>query len=651
MVTSQDFAFMERALAWRALKSLPLCFQYGARLICGWPSEATPTITKTQPEAHVCQTTVCGVLADGLEIRMECVEYTDFPVVEYTVLLTNRGATDSQLVDSLCLKGEIAEKSAELIHGNGDTVRPDGYRWQRDALPLAIGPVDGTSCNGAFPYMRLATPGGLINLAVGWPTQWEARFALGEQGVQISVGQKRCHTVLRPGETLRTPRLTLQFCAGEENRATNLWRRWYFAHVLPRPAGQPLRPLLCLHHLGCDGKPEATAASEENQLHALREYLRNGLQPDVWWLDAGWYPCDFVWTYTGTWIPDTARFPRGLLPLAEACQECGAKFLLWFEPERAQAGSWLAENHPEWMLTRHLPDGALDFDRLVNLGDPACCDALIKHVDALIKQYHIGIYRQDFNFNPAPFWQENEAPNRIGMLENLHGQGYLRYWDALLARNPGLLIDSCASGGRRNDMETMRRAVPLHYTDMGYGNHPLKQLQHRQMFAWLPYFRAHNMNWLNPDHTYGTEKYAPDEFSYYAALAPCLTDVTPYFAPPEAFALARRMQPIWRRAAEYMLSGDYYPLTDCRADSSDFYAMQFHCAKSNEGFANIVSNVCNEENAFLLRLQALESQALYRLADAGGTQTMEYTGAQLADGISVSMAAHSAIVYFYQKIG
>ena len=25
-----------------------------------------------------------------------------------------------------------------------------------------------------------------------------------------------------------------------------------------------------------------------------------------------------------------------------------------------------------------------------------------------------------------------------------------------------------------------------------------------------------------------------------------LTDVTPYFAPPEAFALARRMQPIWR---------------------------------------------------------------------------------------------------------
>jgi alpha-galactosidase len=31
--------------------------------------------------------------------------------------------------------------------------------------------------------------------------------------------------------------------------------------------------------------------------------------------------------------------------------------------------------------------------------------------------------------------------------------------------NPQLRIDSCASGGRRNDLETMRRAVPLWRSD------------------------------------------------------------------------------------------------------------------------------------------------------------------------------------------
>jgi hypothetical protein len=33
---------------------------------------------------------------------------------------------------------------------------------------------------------------------------------------------------------------------------------------------------------------------------------------------------------------------------------------------------------------------------------------------------------------------------------------------------------------------------------VGYGNHPIKQLQHARMFEWIPYFRAHNQNWDNP---------------------------------------------------------------------------------------------------------------------------------------------------------
>ena len=81
------------------------------------------------------------------------------------------------------------------------------------------------------------------------------------------------------------------------------------------------------------------------------------------------------------------------------------------------------------------------------------------------------------------------------MNENLHVQGYLQYWDDLLARNPGLWIDSCASGGRRNDLETMRRSVPLHYTDFGYGDHPVKLSFHHVLFEWLPYFKEVTLSW------------------------------------------------------------------------------------------------------------------------------------------------------------
>ena len=42
-------------------------------------------------------------------------------------------------------------------------------------------------------------------------------------------------------------------------------------------------------------------------------------------------------------------------------------------------------------------------------------------------------------------------------------------WDELLARCPKLLIDNCASGGRRIDIETMRRAIPFFRSDYQCG--------------------------------------------------------------------------------------------------------------------------------------------------------------------------------------
>jgi len=54
-----------------------------------------------------------------------------------------------------------------------------------------------------------------------------------------------------------------------------------------------------------------------------------------------------------------------------------------------------------------------------------------------------------------------------------------------------MLIDSCASGGRRDDLETMRRAVPLLRSDLE--NNPEAYQCHTYGFGlWLPYFDATN---------------------------------------------------------------------------------------------------------------------------------------------------------------
>ena len=165
------------------------------------------------------------------------------------------------------------------------------------------------------------------------------------------------------------------------------------------------------------------------------------------------------------------------------------KILVWFEPERVAPGTWLSEHHPEWLLsTRHdqRRPGAGNDNRLLNLGNPAARQWLTEHVDKLVTGQGIDLYRQDFNINPLSFWQAADTADRQGITENHYVCGYLAYWDELRRRHPSMLIDSCASGGRRNDLETMRRAVPLWRSDYAY-----EAIGHQGMTygisLWLPY--------------------------------------------------------------------------------------------------------------------------------------------------------------------
>ena len=653
IATTEDMLLIPKLLAYTSPANIPLSFCYDGRLLRGIPNEFHPEEKRRQLSPNLEQIIVCGTDEAGLEIRAEYLQYRDYPVTEWVVYFTNRGTRDTPILSDIrVVDGMLEGENPVLSYGNGDTCGEDGYEWFLQPIDqsFSLSPADGTSCNGAFPYMRLLFEDYGINIAVGWPAMWRTEFHRAPGGVSFIAGQKRTHMVLHPGETIRTPRINLMGFTGQEEHGRNLWRRWYLTYILPRPDGQPLPPKYCLHVLSANNMPEFTGADEQNQLEGIQDYIRQDLRPDVWWIDAGWYPCDGDWPKTGSWFPDPNRFPNGLAPLGEKCRAEGTELLLWFEPERVRPDTELATEHPEWLVRLQREDGSLDENSLLNLGDEHCCDWIIERVGRLIRENHVNVYRQDFNFNPRPYWEQNETDDRIGAMENLHVQGYLRLWDSLL-QNPGLWIDSCASGGRRNDLETMRRAVPLHYTDVGYGNHPIKQKQHREMFEWIPYFRAHNMSWDNPeDGSYvNGVAHEPDRFAYHAAMAPALTDMIVHNAAPEAFALARQMRSIWREAAELMLCGDYYSLTSCRKDPQDFYAMQFHDPEEERGFFQVLANTQCETGRFTACLHALEADALYRLTDRESGEVMHRTGRELMDGIPIDQSKRSGVIWFYHR--
>ena len=269
--------------------------------------------------------------------------------------------------------------------------------------------------------------------------------------------------------------------------------------------------------------------------------------------------------------------------------------MLWFEPERVVPESRVVLEHPEWILTHDWYNGL----KILDLSQPECCDYLIKKIGDLIEKYRVKIYRQDYNLDePLRLWKNKDVDGRYGATENLYVQGYLRFWDALLERFPGLVIDSCASGGSRNDIETLRRAVVLHQSDYGYGNHPIQQSFSQTLYSWIPYFRGFGEMDEREDGTYGTDapmKNLPidDEFNVLHSFAP-ITSVFAKFVrqdcTEEQYAKMREYRKLYDEIAPTLCTGDFYALTPYHKSRKKWTVWQFDTPENDCGIIEVIRN-------------------------------------------------------------
>ena len=603
---------------------------------------------------------------DGFEVRCEVKAWPEQKVVEWVVRFHNGADVESgQLTDVLAADLSLrfpAKGPFQLHYAEGNKISRADYAPRTKELQTgeaaAFMPAGGRSSAEAFPFYNLESPasGQGAVVAVGWTGTWTAAFCKeDDRQVTFRTGMAGTDLFLHPGEEIRTPSAAFLLWSGARMDGHNRLRRFLLEHHGRKVNGQPVRNLLSSGFNYRDPQPygEYSAITARWAVAMVERYRQFGLQPDIFWMDAGWHEGAADWqegrswaTTTGNWTVDRRRFPDGMKPVSDAVHRAGAKFMLWFEPERAFRGSEIWREHDEYLIHGAPEDG----NALFYLGDPEALRWITDRVDSIIKEYRVKFYRQDFNFSPAGYWQAGEAANRRGIHENLHIQGYYAFWDELLRRNPGLHIDSCAGGGRRNDIETMKRAVPLHYTDIGYGHHPIKQKQHRQMFEWIPYFRAHNMSWDEPDGTYGGTGRPVDEFAYQCALAPAVTSMTEWNGPENEFELGRAFIPVWRRCAEIMLRADYYPLTETNADASSWYAMQFFDPERGDGFAQIIRNVLCGESRFVLKGYVPDEclGRIYKFTEPLSGRTWTMSGSNFRNGgFEISLPERTGEIWFY----
>lgn len=590
--------------------------------------------------------------ATGLTLRCVAVEYLDFPVVEWVLYFKNTGRAVTPILENIQavdIRLDSEGSSPFLLHHNTGSPA-DGNDYRPLETPLKPGTTKRISAAGGRPtntdwsYFNLQTgpESGLI-AAVGWPGQWAAEFACdSNRGLRMRAGQELTRFKLLSGEEVRSPLIALQFWTGDWVRAQNVWRRWMMAHSMPKPGGKlPAPQFVASSSRQYD---EMIKANETNQVMFINRYLEEGLKLDYWWMDAGWYDHHGRgWPQVGTWLVDSNRFPRGLRAVSDHAQKHGMKIVTWFEPERVTVGTWLARNHPEWVL-----GGAKG--GLLNLGNDDARRWLTEHVDRMITEQGIHLYRQDFNMDPLGYWRANDAPDRQGITEIKHVTGYLAYWDELLRRHPHLLIDACASGGRRNDLESMRRAVPLWRSDYAY-----ETTGHQCMTAglslWLPYHGTGTVAARNAGY-YGSGKTPVEPYAFWSNVSPSLGFGIDMRVRDLDYAALRRLVGQWRQVITNYY-GDFYPLTSWSRDNTLWMAWQFDRPETSSGLVQAFrrEESCYESARFKLR--GLDPAARYRveMLDAPKSAAQFSGGELMQRGLPVVLPDRpSAAVVTYIKL-
>lgn len=619
------------------------------------------------------------VSPDGrLELRAEARIFEDFQVVEIIPSLAAAGKETTGLVENFhltfrkriygiphCGGARYREKAPllqpELILHRNYGSRSTGTDYlaletrmagRHGMNEVVMDTDEGRSSAVWLPFFQIELPEDRrYDFAVFWPGAWESRIRFtAEDRFEATAGLHETRFVLHGGEEIRQPGIAVHYAAASEADCSNEFRRFMTAHHLPRDSrGGLLLP------------PAAMMFSGTMPNQMLQDYLRivekYDLPVEVFWADAGWYGADRKvplelhqsdWgKSTGDWRVNQTIHPGGFRPVADELHRSGRRFLLWVEPERAHASAKIVRDHPEYFIPP--PSGSSSPNMMLNIGDETVRKYITETVAGLIGSEGVDCYREDFNLNTLPYWREmdSKTPCRTGIAESRFITGFLKFWQDLRRDYPDMLIDNCASGGRRIDMDTLAMSIPLWrsdflcFTDIGYLPEA-NQIHFDGLSRWFPF------------HTCGTFLRGKDDYAFFSgALGSLLLDLCDRlaFQPKEDaidFVWLRGRLKTALRMRKY-LTGNYYRLTEHPEDFRNFYAMELNDPAEQSGYAAVFRRECTPDPEICPGLREIDEAADYEVENQHGERET-VSGKQLADWNFVLPEPRSCQILFFRRL-
>lgn len=626
----------------------PFSFMYGGKSSVTFIRKWSYSVERIKPTDPNVEELVYKYLdpQTGLAVNCFVTCFNDFQAVEWVLKFSNTSDLSTRLIEKALVIDHsfLAREKGPFIlhHAKGSNAERTDFQPIDEILQTGkncyMTPVGGRSSdNTAFPFFNIEMPGKQgVMIAVGWTGKWFADLLrMNEQSVSLRSGMELMQLKLNPKEEICTPKIALLFWKGEDRMVGhNLFRQFVLVHHTRKINGNHVE-LPFSTFLAREGPPpcnEHTCATASFSVAMINRHKQFNIVPEVFWLDAGWYACNGSWPNVGNWIPNQDNFPNGLKPVTDAAHQVGAKFLLWFEPERVTKNTQFYDKNPDWLIK--LPGKG---NALFNLGNNEARLWLTDYISDFLKKEGIDYYRQDFNFDPMPYWKANDQPDRVGISEIRHIEGLYAFWDSLLARFPNLIIDNCASGGRRIDLESISRSSPLWRTDYQYGEPDGSQCH------------TYGLNFYLPMH--GTGNFTVSPYHFRSNMSTSMVINWDINSREHSMAELQKYFSDFKRFRPYYYS-DYYPLTDKLNMTKDNVWLAYQLNRPDKGDGIVMAfrrKNCPDESV-TVKLQGLDAKADYELLDEDTGKKVIKKGEALRNGYTLNLAEQQkSLLISYKK--
>lgn len=614
----------------------------------------------------------------GLKVVQERKLFPHHGAIEYRLRFKNLSATTLPSLSNICAL-DVAFGEGVLEHnrvvssggGTNDSFLPPrnfALHERRFSKVAPYGSVHlradgGRSSNKDMPFLQIQNDSlneGIF-VAFGWSGQWEMFVGLGfpTPGL-LSVWGKipGIDIELAAGEEIGGPTILIGAYEGDVCDGANRLRRLIRDSYTPKLSGADYLPVAVYDdYWNIGGRVTEQLAFELTDAAA-------DIHQEYYLLDCGWYEGAKWFNSVGNWEKaNSERLPHGLGPVVDRVRAKGLKFGLWFDLERVSKNTQLAREHPDWILwdhglepLPHLNEGD-PIDKMgimpelseeggvVDFGRSDVQEWAFELLDRYIRELNVGYLRFDCNINPLSYWNARDEVGRRGISQIRHIEGVYSVLDRIIARHPDLIMETCASGGRRIDLEMLRRSHTLwvndHTTDPAVNRYHLMGLNH-----FLPGNYPMAVHAVPKAGEEGVLSHDLDFQSLFGGAFGFGGFINRWGE--EVRQQARLHVETWKKLRRYLVQ-DYYPLGSQLETLEGWSGWQFHDPDDQSGFIQTF-NADDTAASCSFVVRGLDANARYEFTDCySGEQFLVRGSEALSEGITITQGASSSRVLTYQR--